>query len=130
MNKYFYPHRSALYMPGSNERALEKAKTLLADIFIFDFEDAVSPENKEKAIDIYVDNQGVSIFESSMIRNLDPHGTGCFYSSSICALVALGYSIQEAISKSKIYITNAITKSANIGGTVNSLNYNISEFNT
>ena len=59
--------------------------------------------NKEKAMDIYVDNQGVSIFESPMIRNLDPHGTGCFYSSSICALVALGYSIKEAISKSKFY---------------------------
>ena len=86
--------------------------------------------NKEKAIDIYVDKNGVSIFESPMIRNLDPHGTGCFYSSSICALVALGYSIKEAISKSKIYINNAITTSANIGGTVNSLNYNISEFNT
>ena len=86
--------------------------------------------NKEKAIDIYVDKNGVSIFESPMIRNLDPHGTGCFYSSSICALVALGYSIKEAISKSKIYITNSITTSANIGGTVNSLNYNISEFNT
>ncbi len=52
MNKDFYPHRSALYMPGSNERALEKAKTLLADLFIFDFEDAVSPENKEKARDL------------------------------------------------------------------------------
>ena len=49
MNKDFYPHRSALYMPGSNERALEKAKTLSSDLFIFDFEDAVSPENKQKA---------------------------------------------------------------------------------
>ena len=45
----FYPHRSALYMPGSNERALEKAKSLSADLFIFDMEDAVSPENKERA---------------------------------------------------------------------------------
>ena len=45
----FYPHRSALYMPGSNERALEKAKSLPADLFIFDMEDAVSPDNKERA---------------------------------------------------------------------------------
>ena len=45
----FYPHRSALYMPGSNERALEKAKSLSADLFIFDMEDAVSPDNKERA---------------------------------------------------------------------------------
>ena len=48
----FYPHRSALYMPGSNERALEKAKSLSADLFIFDMEDAVSPENKERARDL------------------------------------------------------------------------------
>ncbi len=52
MNKNFYPHRSALYMPGSNERALEKAKTLESDLFIFDFEDSVSPGNKEKARDL------------------------------------------------------------------------------
>ena len=48
----FYPHRSALYMPGSNERALEKAKSLPADLFIFDMEDAVSPDNKERARDL------------------------------------------------------------------------------
>ena len=35
------PRRSALYMPGSNARAIEKAKTLPADVVIFDFEDAV-----------------------------------------------------------------------------------------
>jgi len=38
-----------LYMPGSNARALEKAKTLAADAFIFDLEDAVAPEVKESA---------------------------------------------------------------------------------
>ena len=48
----FYPHRSALYMPGSNERALEKAKSLPADLFIFDMEDSVSPDNKERARDL------------------------------------------------------------------------------
>ena len=48
----FYPHRSALYMPGSNERALEKAKSLPADLFILDMEDAVSPDNKERARDL------------------------------------------------------------------------------
>ena len=51
----FYPHRSALYMPGSNERALEKAKSLAADLFIFDMEDAVSPENKERARELILE---------------------------------------------------------------------------
>ncbi len=43
------PRRSVLYMPGSNARALEKARTLPADAVIFDLEDAVAPEAKEGA---------------------------------------------------------------------------------
>ncbi|MEO1787051.1 MAG: CoA ester lyase [Pseudomonadota bacterium] len=43
------PRRSALYMPGANPRALEKAKTLAADSVIFDLEDAVAPEAKAEA---------------------------------------------------------------------------------
>ncbi len=41
--------RSVLYMPGSNARALEKAKTLPADALILDLEDAVAPDAKETA---------------------------------------------------------------------------------
>jgi citrate lyase subunit beta/citryl-CoA lyase len=43
------PRRSALYMPGANARALEKAKTLPCDIVILDLEDAVAPEAKVTA---------------------------------------------------------------------------------
>lgn len=43
------PRRSALYTPGSNLRALEKAKTLAADVLIMDLEDAVAPEAKRDA---------------------------------------------------------------------------------
>lgn len=43
------PRRSALYLPGSNARALEKARTLPADCLILDMEDAVSPDSKELA---------------------------------------------------------------------------------
>lgn len=42
------PRRSVLYMPGSNTRALEKAKTLAADVLILDLEDAVNPESKDQ----------------------------------------------------------------------------------
>ncbi|MGD9868187.1 MAG: CoA ester lyase [Hyphomicrobiales bacterium] len=45
----FRPRRSVLYMPGSNARALEKAKTLPADSLILDLEDAVAPEAKAAA---------------------------------------------------------------------------------
>ena len=43
------PRRSALYMPGSNPRALAKAKTLPADAVILDLEDSVAPEAKAQA---------------------------------------------------------------------------------
>ncbi|MGC1572512.1 MAG: CoA ester lyase [Pseudolabrys sp.] len=43
------PRRSVLYMPGSNVRALEKAKTLPVDGLIVDLEDSVAPEAKETA---------------------------------------------------------------------------------
>ena len=43
------PRRSCLYVPGSNARALEKAKTSDCDVVIFDLEDAVAPDSKEAA---------------------------------------------------------------------------------
>jgi citrate lyase subunit beta/citryl-CoA lyase len=45
----FKPRRSVLYMPGSNSRALEKARELAADCLIFDLEDSVAPEQKDQA---------------------------------------------------------------------------------
>ncbi|MCC5857348.1 MAG: CoA ester lyase [Ectothiorhodospiraceae bacterium] len=45
------PRRSVLYMPGSNARAIEKARTLDTDAVILDLEDAVSPAQKPAARD-------------------------------------------------------------------------------
>ena len=43
------PRRSALYVPGSNARALDKARELDADVLIFDLEDGVAPNAKEQS---------------------------------------------------------------------------------
>lgn len=43
------PRRSALYLPASNARAIEKARGLPADIVILDLEDAVAPDAKDEA---------------------------------------------------------------------------------
>lgn len=45
------PRRSVLYMPGANDRALEKAKSLPADALILDLEDSVAPDAKLAARD-------------------------------------------------------------------------------
>jgi len=45
----YRPRRSVLYLPASNERALEKAKSLPVDALILDLEDAVAPDAKAQA---------------------------------------------------------------------------------
>ena len=56
------PRRSALYTPGSNLRALEKAKTLPADVLIMDLEDAVAPEAKRDArIQVVAERSGRTV---------------------------------------------------------------------
>ena len=48
------PRRSLLYMPGSNARAMEKARELPADGVILDLEDAVAPDAKAKARELII----------------------------------------------------------------------------
>ena len=47
----FRPRRSVLYMPASNQKAIDKARTLPCDAVILDLEDAVAPEAKDMARD-------------------------------------------------------------------------------
>lgn len=49
------PRRSVLYMPGSNQRAMEKARALPADSLVLDLEDAVAPAQKSAARQLVVD---------------------------------------------------------------------------
>jgi citrate lyase subunit beta/citryl-CoA lyase len=49
MHSDIRPRRSVLFMPGSNARALEKARTLAADAIVIDLEDAVAPDAKAGA---------------------------------------------------------------------------------
>jgi citrate lyase subunit beta / citryl-CoA lyase len=49
MTDGFRPRRSVLYMPASNARALEKARTIPCDALILDLEDAVAPDAKRAA---------------------------------------------------------------------------------
>ncbi|KIC38012.1 HpcH/HpaI aldolase/citrate lyase family protein [Leisingera sp. ANG-M7] len=75
------PYRSVLYIPGSNARALEKAKTLPVDAVIFDLEDAVSADEKTNARETLAQALKVGGYGSRMkivrINGLDtPWGRG------------------------------------------------------
>lgn len=55
MDHRAHPYRSVLYIPGSKDRALEKAKTLPVDAIIFDLEDAVAMDEKASARTLLAD---------------------------------------------------------------------------
>ena len=54
-------------------------------------------------------------FSSRRIRGVETHGTGCTYSSAICAGLAKGLSLEAAVAKAKGFITRAIQKHLQLG---------------
>jgi malyl-CoA/(S)-citramalyl-CoA lyase len=70
-------HRSELAVPGTNERAIEKAPTLGADVVFLDLEDAVAPDDKERARANVIEALGAHDWSrcaiSVRINGLDTH---------------------------------------------------------
>jgi hydroxymethylpyrimidine/phosphomethylpyrimidine kinase len=76
--------------------------------------------------DVYLDREGkYCVFSSSAIDSQNTHGTGCSLSSAIASYIALGNDLQTAISKSKMYIQQAIEhgKDVKTGGGHGPLNH-------
>jgi citrate lyase subunit beta / citryl-CoA lyase len=65
------PRRSVLYMPGSNARALEKARELPADALILDLEDAVAPDAKAAARDLIVKALGSGFGDREVVVRIN-----------------------------------------------------------
>lgn len=61
------PMRSALFLPASNSRAIEKARGLAADVVILDLEDAVAPEAKAEARAAAVDAVNAGGFRAATL---------------------------------------------------------------
>ena len=84
------PRRSVLYMPGSNARALEKARTLAADAVILDLEDAVAPDAKAVARQQVADAVMAGGFGSrEVIIRVNGHSTP-WYKDDVAAAAAAG----------------------------------------
>ncbi len=61
------PRRSALYLPASNARAIEKARSLACDVVILDLEDAVAPDAKEAARGQAIEAVGAGGFAAELV---------------------------------------------------------------
>ena len=71
--------RSALYVPVNNARALAKAPTLAADVLIYDFEDAVLPEQKTKARRDLAIHLGAHNHNSETVLRINSVNTSAFH---------------------------------------------------
>jgi hydroxymethylpyrimidine/phosphomethylpyrimidine kinase len=70
---------------------------------------------KGDAIDLLIGKDVFEVYESKRLDRKNTHGTGCTISSAIASHLALGYEIKGAVALSKIYITEAIKNSFDIG---------------
>jgi hydroxymethylpyrimidine/phosphomethylpyrimidine kinase len=67
------------------------------------------------ATDIFFDGQKEIILRASFVKGVRTHGTGCVYSAAICAALAQGKSLSQAVRLGKQFVTCAIVKSYRIG---------------
>lgn len=72
--------------------------------------------SSDEAVDVLCDGRtGVChSFSSKLIETSHTHGTGCTLASSIAALLAIGYTIPEAVQKAKTFVSGAIVSSAHL----------------
>ena len=59
--------RSVLFVPGNKPRAIDKARTLHADIIVFDLEDSVAPDKKDEARDMVFEAIKTGGFDSKLM---------------------------------------------------------------
>ena len=70
---------------------------------------------QRKATDIFFDGQTRLLLHAPFVKGLRTHGTGCVYSAAICAALARGKELPQAVRTGKQFVTRAILKSCRIG---------------
>jgi len=67
------------------------------------------------AVDFLYDGKMMRSFTASRINTKNTHGTGCTYAAAITAYLSHGFSLEEAVEKGKVFITEAIKQSFDLG---------------
>ncbi len=71
--------------------------------------------NSDRACDVFFDGKNYELFDSPRVNTRNTHGTGCTLSAAITANLALGKDLRTAVDLAKIYVTNALHHSLEIG---------------
>jgi hydroxymethylpyrimidine/phosphomethylpyrimidine kinase len=72
-------------------------------------------KNMREAADIFFDGKTELLLSAPFINGVRTHGTGCTYSAAICAALALGHDLPQAVQIGKKFVTTAISNSYKIG---------------
>jgi hydroxymethylpyrimidine kinase/phosphomethylpyrimidine kinase len=72
-------------------------------------------KNSDQATDLFFDGKTEFTLSAPFVKNLRTHGTGCTYSAAICAALALGKNLPQAVQIGKRFVTAAIANSYKIG---------------
>ncbi len=72
-------------------------------------------KNAREAADIFFDGKTELLLSAPFVKGVRTHGTGCTYSAAICAALAIGHDLPQAVQIGKQFVTAAISKSYRIG---------------
>jgi hydroxymethylpyrimidine/phosphomethylpyrimidine kinase len=72
-------------------------------------------KNSRTAMDIFFDGKTELLLSAPFVSGVRTHGTGCTYSAAICAALALGHDLPDAVAIGKNFVTAAIRNSYRIG---------------
>lgn len=72
-------------------------------------------KNSRTALDFFFDGKTELLLSAPFVPGISTHGTGCTYSAAICAALALGHSLPQAVTVGKQFITAAIAGSYRVG---------------
>jgi len=72
-------------------------------------------KNTRAAVDVFFDGRTELLLTAPFVKGVATHGTGCTYSAAICAALALGHALPQAVVIGKNFITAAIANSHHIG---------------
>lgn len=71
---------------------------------------------RNRATDVFFDGKNAVLLPGRFVKGIRTHGTGCVYSAAICAFLARGRSLTQAVQLAKRFVTRAIRKSYRVGG--------------
>jgi hydroxymethylpyrimidine/phosphomethylpyrimidine kinase len=72
-------------------------------------------KDSREAVDVFFDGETELLLSAPFVKGVSTHGTGCTYSAAICAALALGQELPEAVETGKNFVTAAIMSSYRIG---------------